>query len=388
MRNPFNEPVITLAETVGRRAGQRFGIYRADRLFHMFILGQTGTGKTTLLAQMIRQDIERGEGFCLIDPHGDLAEAVRPSLGANAIYWNPADPDCPYGYNPLTFVAEEYHPLIASGIIDALRSQWADAWGVRMEHLLRYSILALLPRPGSSFADIVPLCTKAWFRRKVLEHVSNEEVRKFWEDEFPKMNYKASFDGVAPIANKLGAFLSHPVVKKTLCAPENPIRFRKLMDEGRPIVINLSKGQLGSDLSRVLGGLILSMITQAAMTRDDMSLHRRRPFFVYVDEFASMTTNTIAGMLSELRKYRIGLVLATQYLTGIKDSILNAIFGNVGSLLVFRIGAQDAPLMSRVLGQIDVLSLINLPNRRMFTKLMVDGVQTKTFSARTLPSHQ
>ncbi|MGH1576502.1 type IV secretory system conjugative DNA transfer family protein [Planktotalea sp.] len=269
MPNPFHQPITYLAETVGRSEPKPFGIYQPDRLFHTFILGQTGTGKSTLILNMIRQDIEQGVGFCLIDPHGDLAEAVKPMLPENAMYWDVADPDCPYGYNPLGYVTEEFRPLVASAVIDALRQQWRDAWGVRMEHLLRFSVLALISRSGSSFADIVPIFTNKAFRRTVLQSVTNEEVLKFWQEEFPKLNYKTAFDGVAPIANKLGAFLSNPVVKKVLCSPNQNLRFRSLMDEGTPLVVNLSKGKLGSDISSVLGGLILSMMTSAAFTRSD-----------------------------------------------------------------------------------------------------------------------
>jgi hypothetical protein len=349
----------------------------------MVILGQTGTGKSSLMFNMIKQDIAQGNGFCLLDPHGDLAEAVKPGLTDNAIYWDVADPACPYGYNPLTYVAEEYRPLVASAIIEALKKQWADAWGVRMEHLLRFAVLALLSRSGSSVADIIPMFTNKAFRRVVLQSVENPEVLAFWKEEYPKMNYKNAFDGVAPIANKLGAFLSNPIVKKMLCAPEQPMRFRRIMDEGTPLVINLSKGRLGADVSGVLGGLILSMTAQAAFTRESLPIHQRRPYIIYVDEFASFTTGTIAGMLSELRKYRVGLVLAAQFCSQIKTSILDAILGNAGTLIAFRLGAQDAPLISRQLGDIDPADIINLPNYRNFTKLMVDGVQTKAFSAKT-----
>lgn len=383
MPNPFIQPVTILGETIGRDRDRQFGILRSDRLSHMFILGQTGTGKSTLIERMVQQDIEAGEGFCLIDPHGDLAEAVRLELPKAAVYWDVADPACPFGYNPLTYVAEEYRPLVASGIIDALKSQWADAWGVRMEHMLRFALLALLSRSGSSLADIVPMFTDKGFRSGVLQSVTDQEVLKFWNDEYPKMNNKNAFDGVAPIANKLVAFLSNPVVRKALCEPEVPLRFRQIMDEGRPLVVNLAKGRLRVDVSEVLGGLILSMITNAAMTRESLPMHRRRPFLVYVDEFASFTTETIAGMLAELRKFRVGLVLAGQYLSGIKPAIVDAILGNAGTMMIFRLGANDAPLMSRQLGGIDPENLINLPNYRMFVRLMVEGVTTRAFSART-----
>ena len=383
MQNPFIQPVTILGETVGRSPGQQFGIYRSDRLFHLFLLGQTGTGKSTLMKNMVSQDIRDGNGICLLDPHGDLAEIIRPHLPDHAVYWDVADPDCPYGYNPLTFVQEEYHPLVCSGIIDALKKQWADAWGVRMEHLLRNAILALLSRRGSSLADIVPMFTNKTFRSQVLKLVTDEQVLKFWNEEFKAMNYKNAFDGVAPIANKLGGFLSNPVVRKALCEPEKPLRFRTLMDEGTPVVVNLSKGRLGADVSGVLGGLILSMIAGAAYTRIDQPMFKRRPFFVYCDEFHAFTTGTIAGMLSELRKFKVGLVLAGQHTSQVSERMLDGILGNVGTQIVFRLGAKDAGLMGRQLG-VEGDNLINLPNYRTFARLMVNGSQTKAFSARSL----
>lgn len=383
MPNPFSQPVTHLGETLGRKSGRVFGIHRHDRFFHQFILGQTGAGKSTLIKNMVRQDLESGEGLCLIDPHGDLASDSQTELPESGIYWDVADPACPYGYNPLSHVSEQYRPLVASGIIDAFKNQWNDAWGVRMEHMLRFAILALLSRSGSSLADIVPMFTDRAFRKQVLKSVENKEVLKFWQDEYPKMNYKNAFDGVAPIANKLGAFLSHPVVRKSLCDPDEPIRFRQIMDEGTPLIVNLSKGRLGNDISSVMGGLILSMITNAAMTRENVPQVKRKPFFIYADEFSMFTTDSIASMLSELRKYKVSLCLAGQFLASIPVTIREAILGNVGNMLVFRLGVNDATLMSKQLGEIDPQSLINLPNYRMFCKLMVDGVQTKAFSAVT-----
>jgi hypothetical protein len=384
MQNPFKQRVTTLGETVGRNIGQRFGIYQSDRLFHMFILGQTGTGKSTLMLNMMRQDITHGYGFCLLDPHGDLAEAIKPDLPEHAIYWDIANPDCPYGYNPLTYVAEQYRPLVASGIIDTLKNQWADAWGVRMEHLLRFALLALLSRPNSSLEDIIPMFTNKTFRNTVLKSVTDPQVLKFWNEEYAKMNYKNAFDGVAPIANKLGAFLSNPNVRKSLCNPEQPLRFRRIMDEGTPLVVNLSKGRLGTDVSNVLGGLILSMTAQAAYTRENLPQRQRRPFITYVDEFHSFTTDSLAGMLSELRKFKCGLVLVGQHTTQVSRAVLDSILGNVGTFIVFRLGAQDAPLISRQLGEVNPADIINLPNYRMFLKLMIDSVQTMAFSAVTI----
>lgn len=389
MNNPFKNPITILGTGKRRYKGSCLvGIKQSDRMFHTYIVGQTGTGKSTLLLNMAKQDIEAGRGFCLVDPHGDLAEEVSALLGKNAIYWNPADSDCPYGYNPLTYVAEKYRPLVASGIIETLKQQWSDAWGVRMEHLLRFSLLALLSRPNSTIADIVPMFTKKSFRSQVLKHVTDEEVLKFWKTEFPNMNYKNSFDGVAPIANKLGAFLSHPTIRKALCSPEKPLRFRKLMDEGIPLVVNLSKGKLGTDISNVMGGLIVSMISQAAYTRSDTAEALRRPYFLYVDEFHSFTTEAFSGMLSELRKFNLGLILSHQNCGQIDPKVHEAILGNVGNQIVFRVGTKDAPLLVKQLGRranvskyLDIADLCELPNYQNYMRMMTDGHQGKVISA-------
>ena len=393
MQNPFIEPITILGETLGRKASKRFGIYQSDRLFHTYIIGQTGTGKSTLLLNMIKQDIEAGRGFCLIDPHGDLAEAASNYLDTNGIYWKPSNPDCKVGYNPLTYVAEEYRPLVASGIIETLKQQWSDAWGVRMEHILRFTLLALLSRPNSTLADIISMATNKSFRTQVLKHVTDEEVLKFWKDEFPNMNYKNAFDGVAPIANKLGAFMSNPNVRKAVCNPEQPLRFRKLMDEGKPLIVNLSKGQLGSDVSNVLGGLIVSTFGNAAYTRVNIREQRRRPYYLYVDEFHSFTTGAFASGLAEFRKYRLALIMASQTTTQYSSKILESILGNVGTIICFRVGAKDAPILSKQLGRhpslpehIAVYKLTELPNFRTFTRLLIQGNVSKVFSTSKITS--
>ena len=266
-----------------------------------------------------------GQGFCLIDPHGDLAGAVSAFAGPEQVYWNVADPDCPYGYNPLSYVAATSRPLVASGLIETLKKQWSDAWGARMEHLLRFALLALLDRPGSSVADIMPLFLDDGFRRQVVASVGDGQVRDFWTKEYPALRYKSSSDGVAPIANKLGGFLAHPLVRKAICDPEKPLRFRQIMDEGRVLIVNLAKGRLGADISNLLGGLIVSSIANAAYSRQNVPEAARRPFFLYIDEFHSFTTAAFADMLSELRKYGLGVVLSHQHMAQLEDNVREAI---------------------------------------------------------------
>ncbi|WP_346898997.1 helicase HerA domain-containing protein [uncultured Roseibium sp.] len=360
-------------------------MYQADRLHHTYIIGQTGTGKSTLLGQLMEQDISYRRGCCLLDPHGDLARSVASVAGDKAIYWDLGDPSCPYGYNPLTYVAEQYRPLVASGLIDTLKKQWADAWGARMEHMLRYALLALLSRPGSSLRDIVPMFLSKEFQKQVLNATTDEQVRFFWFREFPKMNYKSAADGVAPIANKLGAFLAHPVVRKAICAPEKSLRFREIIDTGGTLIVNLAKGSLGSDVTDILGGLIVSSIALAAYSRQVQAEKDRRPYFLYIDEFHAFTTSAFADMLSELRKYKLGLVLSHQFTSQLSKGVLEAVLGNVGTSIVFRLGANDAPLLAKQLGseRIETADFVGLENFEFFIKMVVNGHKTEGFSGKT-----
>jgi hypothetical protein len=378
---------ITILGLAHRRYGDfAFGMRQADRLMHMYVVGQTGTGKSTLLANMALQDAEAGRGFCLVDPHGDLAEGLAAHLGDQALYWNVADPDCPYGYNPLTRTSQHLRPLIASGLIETLRKQWAEAWGVRMEHLLRHAILALLDTPRTDLRDILAMFLDRDFRKMVLEQVTDPQVLQFWIREYPAMNYKNAADGLAPIANKLGAFLSHPIVRTAICEPEQPLRFRRIMDTRQILIVNLAKGRLGADIANVLGGLIVSGIAHAAFTRHDSPEHSRAPFFLYVDEFHAFTTETVAELLSETRKYRLGVILSQQHTRQSSPAVFASVLGNVGTVACFRIGADDAPVLSAQLGGVEMRDLINMPNYRAFVRMMIEAQPEKAFTMTSLPS--
>lgn len=383
------QPQYILGQAYRRyHASGPFGLPLKDRLQHLYIVGQTGTGKTTLLKNLAIQDARHGTGFCLIDPHGDLAEALHQELDLPHLYFDVADPACLLGYNPLTKVAAVHRPLVASGLIETLKKQWPDAWGARMEHILRFSILALLEQPHADLRDILKLLTYRGFRRQVIDRITDPQVQFFWRTEFPAMNYQGSADGVAPVANKLGAFLAQPAVRTALCEPEQPLRFRHIMDTGQVLIVNLAKGRLGADITNILGGLTTSTLMLAASTRHGLPEPARRPFFLYVDEFPNLTTKSFAGMLSEARKYGLGLILAHQHLSQIDKEVSDAIFGNVGNLVAFRVGAKDAPLLQRLLPPFTAHDLQNQPNHRAAAQLMQNGERLDPFSAGMYPAYQ
>lgn len=370
------------------RYGDRpFGIKQADRMHHLYVIGQTGTGKSTFLLNLALHDARAGRGFCLIDPHGDLALALHQHLVVPHHYFDIVDPACELGYNPLTRVHRSFRPLLASGLIETLKKQWADSWGARMEHLLRYAILALLDQPQADIRDIVRLYVDKDFRKEVVARIADEQVRAFWTKEFPNMNYMNAIDGVAPIANKLGAFLANPVVRRAVCEPANPLRFRKIMDEGGILIVNLAKGRLGTDMANVMGGLVVSTIMLAAFSRHGSEEKARQPFALHIDEFPSFTTEAFAGLLPEARKYGLSLTLAHQHISQIERPVFEAVLGNTGTMLVFRLGAQDASVFSRQLGDVQPSDLTWLPNHRAYVQLMVDGQKTRPFSMQTWPPH-
>ncbi len=381
---PVGEVITKLGHTHGRPPAKPFGIKYRDRQFHMACFGQTGVGKSTWLLQLMKQDLEQGRGFCLIDPHGDLAKSVHEIAGDNCIFWEPANPSCPYGYNPLTYVSEEHRSLVASGLIDTLKKLWSDAWGPRMESLMRAAFLTLLAKPNSSMQDVMPLFLDKSFRQQALQHVTDEYVRSFWKLEFEKLKFTTAADGVSPVSNKLNSFLSNPVVRKKICNPDQPLRFRKMIDEGQVLIVNLAKGKLGADISNVLGGLIVSSMSAAAMSRENLSFHERRGYSLIVDEFSSFTSSSFADMLAELRKYGLYLCMTAQHTAAISPDVMQAIWGNVGTLISFRVGATDAPILSKQFGADNPQprDLVNLPNYQMLVKMMIEGVQSQPFSAR------
>jgi hypothetical protein len=383
------EKITYFATTDFRHKEARFGIKRADRRAHMYVLGKTGTGKSTLLETLIRQDLSGGHGLALLDPHGDLVEKVLSGMPeerrGDLLYFDATDAAHPLGFNPLESVAAKYRPLAASGLISVFQHIWADSWGPRLEHILRNAILALLEQPSATLADVPRLLNDPAYRKQAVKQISNGQVRDFWLKEYAGYPARFRAEAVAPIQNKVGAFLSNPLIHGIVVRGRSDFRLRAVMDEGKVLLVNLAKGKIGADTATLLGSLLVSRLGLAALSRADTPEGERREFYLYLDEFHNFTTLSLAGMLSELRKYRLNLILAHQYLAQLDSRLLSAILGNVGTAISFRIGPQDAETIAREFApEFSATDLINLPNYHVYLKLMIDGRVSIPFSAVTL----
>jgi type IV secretory pathway TraG/TraD family ATPase VirD4 len=382
------DEVSHFAETCGRISGRRFGLKQPDRLLHLYAIGKTGVGKTTLIETLMRSDLKARRGFALIDPHGDLAARIVSAandLRPEAVtVVDISDSGLSLGYNPLLRISAPLRPFLAAGVLDVFKKMWPDAWGVRMEHMLRNTLLALLDQPRADFRDILRLLNDKAYRTEVIANIENEQVRAFWETEFPRYSFRYAADAVAPIQNKVGAFLADPRLRRFFTRADGAIRLRRIMDHGGVLIVNLAKGRLGEDSANLLGGLLVSAIGLAAYSRADLPERERRPFFVYADEFQNITTLAVANMLSELRKFGVGMVMGHQYLAQLEPDVRHAVLGNAGTIAVFRVGAEDAAYFSRELIPFEPLDMISLPNHQCYIRLMIDGAPSKPFSARTI----
>jgi len=371
------------------RTERLFGIRRGDRRAHMYMIGKTGTGKSTLLRTLVLQDIQNGEGLGLLDPHGDLVkeilEAIPESQKCNVIYFNVPDTAHALSFNPLADVPPLKRPLVAAGLLEIFAKIWSDAWGPRLEHVLRNTLLALLDQPGATLADVLRMFDDGEFRTAVIAHVTNHQVRRFWLQEYAR--YAPGFRSgvIAPIQNKIGAFLADPVLNRILTQPKSDINLRQLMDEGKILLINLAKGEIGESPAALLGALLVAQIGFAGLSRANVPETERRDFYLYMDEFQTFATLNLATLLSELRKYRVNLILANQYLSQVDRQVEDAILGNVGTLITFRVGPRDADFLAKEFsGQFKASDLMNLPNYNLYLRLMINGAVSPPFSARTL----
>jgi hypothetical protein len=377
------------ARTTHRNVGRLFGIQRDDRRSHMLIIGKTGTGKSTLLRTLVSQDIVNGEGLALLDPHGDLVESLLPRIPphrrSDLVYLDTPNTARPWSFNPFADIPHDKKALAAAGMVEVFKKMWPDDWGPRLEHLLRNVIFTLLDVEDATLGDVSRLLTNKEWRREVVQCVTNEEVRTFWKDEYER--YSAPFRAVvtAPLQNKIGAFLTDPLLARILRGKESSFDLREIMDDGKILLVNLAKGKIGEGPASLLGALLVSSLSLAAFGRADVTEERRRDFFLYLDEFHTFSTLTLATMLSELRKYRVGLILAHQYFSQLETEIRDAVLGNVGTLISFRVGALDAPLLAREFSPVfEADDLLSLPNFNIYLKLMIDGQVSKPFSAVTI----
>ena len=384
-----DNPITPFAITDYRDIRKQFGIKQKNRRGHMYLIGKTGTGKSTLIQNMAAHDIEAGYGLALIDPHGDLAEEILDLIPdrriKDVIYFNPADLEYPIAFNPLENVSPEHRYLVASGMISVLKKVWADFWGPRLEHILRHSLLTLLENPGSTLLDLPKLLTDEKFREVMLRRVTHPQVREFWFAEFGKYSAWLRSEAISPILNKVGQFLTSIPLRNIVGQRKSSFDFRNVMDEGKVLIVNLAKGRIGEDNCSLLGALIVTKIQLAALSRADMPEGNRRAFYLYVDEFHNFLTLSFADILAEARKYGLNLVLAHQYLEQLDEKLRAAVFGNVGTIISFRVGVEDARLLAREFyPTFSESDLANLPNHSIYLKLLIDGAPSQPFSAVTL----
>lgn len=386
-----SQRITRLAVTDYRDIRKIFGIKERNRRQHIYVIGKTGTGKSTLIQNMAISDIYAGSGVAVIDPHGDLAESILDCVPENriddVIYFNPADSDYPVAFNPLENVPAEQRHLVASKLISVFKKIWHEFWGPRLEHILRHAVLTLMEYPEGTLLDIPRLLTDKDFRWAILPQIKHQQVREFWFTEFEKYSAWFRSEAVSPILNKVGQFLTSDLLRNIVGQRGSAINLRQAMDEGKILVVNLAKGKIGEDNAALLGSLVVAEIYLSALSRAGQPEKGRQSFYLYVDEFHNFMTLSFADILSEARKYGLSLVLAHQYLEQLDEKIRTAVFGNVGTMIVFRVGNEDAKyLVGEFAPVFDQSDLTKLENHHIYLKLMIDGVTSKPFSAITLPA--
>ena len=389
-----SQDVVYFGRINFRNQNRLFGIKRKDRRQHTYIIGKTGTGKTALLNNMAVQDIANGDGLCVVDPHGEfvegLLEKIPPERMKDVIYFNPADTDYHIGFNVLELPDPKYKHLVASGLMGIFTKIWSNVWSARMEYILNNAILALLETPDSTLLGIPRLLVDKNFRQQVVNNIKDPVVKAFWIHEYESWREQFRNEAIAPIQNKVGQFLSTSIIRNIVGQSKSTIDIFDIMNQKKIFLVNVSKGRIGEDNSALLGAMLITKIQLAAMERVRITEEQRTDFFLYVDEFQNFATDSFAGILSEARKYRLNLVLAHQYVgqlvTDVSTKVRDAVFGNVGTIVVFRVGATDAEFLEpEFTPEFEQADIVNLPNYSVYLKLMVDGVTSRPFSANTLP---
>ena len=388
--DPVNPEVSAFGLTNFRGIHHQFGMLRRDRSRHLYIIGQTGAGKSGTLELLALSDIYHDQGYAIIDPHGDFAinnmKFIPERRIKDVVYFNPADTAFPVGFNPLEVNHLGQRILVASEVIGVLKRMFGDSWGPRLEHILRFTLLALLERPGTTMLDITRMLTDKEFRKETLNYVNDAVVLQFWKKEFASWNEKYETEAVAPVLNKVGAFTANSIIRNIIGQPKSTFNIRQIMDEGKILIVNLSRGLIGEDNAAILGSFLVTKIQLAAMSRADIpNVNDRRPFYLYVDEFQNFATDSFATILSEARKYGLSLTVANQYIAQMQDTVRDAVFGNVGSIISFRVSADDAPILAKQFEpQFEAQDLLGMHNRHFITSMITSGEKQAAFSATTL----
>lgn len=386
--------ILPFGKTTFRNEERIFGIKEDDRRRHFYVLGKTGTGKTTLLRNMAIQDIKDGRGLAVVDPHGELVEFLLeniPSYRLNdVIYFNPADMANPVGFNPIEVMDRDYRHLVASGLMGIFTKIWANVWSARMEYILNHAILALIEMPGSTLLGIQRILVDEDFRNRVLSHVTDPVVKAFWVNEYERWQPSFRNEAIAPIQNKVGQFLATPLIRNIVGQSKSTLDLPEIMNTGKILLINVAKGLVGEDNSMLLGAMFITKLQLATMERVRIPEEERRDFYLYVDEFQNFVTDSFASILSEARKYRLNLIVAHQYIaqlvTNDSTKVRDAVFGNVGTIVCFRCGAGDAEFLEKEFTpEFTIRDLVNTPNYNICLRLMIDGVMREPFSAQVLP---
>ena len=384
------DSITYFGETNFRNERKRFGIKRRDRSKHMYIIGKTGMGKTTLLENMAIQDIVSGEGLGIIDPHGEFAEKmlrfVPESRIKDVVYFAPHDTDWPIAFNIMEDVEPEKRHLVSSGLIGVFKKIWPDVWSARMEYILSNAILALLEYPDSTLLGINRMLSDKDYRNEVVNNVKDPVVKAFWTEEFAKYSDKFMTEAGAAIQNKVGQFAANPLIRNIIGQTKSTIDMREIMDKRKILIMNLSKGRIGEDNSRLIGAMLITKVYLAAMGRVDVPEEERKDFYLYVDEFQNFATESFKDILAEARKYRLNLILAHQYITQMEEPVRDAVLGNIGTLVSFRVGAFDADIFEKEFApEFMALDIVNLGFAQIYLRLMIDGVASRPFSSMTLP---
>ncbi len=381
--------IIFFGETTFRNKRKKFGIKLDDRRRHFYIIGKTGVGKTALMENMAIQDIVNGHGVGFIDPHGEAAEKLLdfiPSQRINdVLYFNPADTTFPIAFNVMENVSPTHRHLVSSGLMGIFKKVWPDVWSPRMEYILNNAILALLEYPESTLLGINRMFADSEFRKKVIERVTDPVVKAYWTHEYAKYSQQYESEATAAIQNKVGQFISNPLIRNIVGQVKSTVNIREVMDQKKIFIINISKGKIGEDNSKLLGSLIITKLQLAAMSRVNIPEREREDFFLYVDEFQNFATSSFVTILSEARKYRLSLILGHQYIAQMEEEVRDAVFGNVGTLVSFRVGPEDAEFLEKEYSpEFMATDLVNLSKYNIYVKLMIDGLTSTPFSAETL----